>query len=200
MGSVVALGDPASAQVVQVKTNVLAEEISTTADVAVAALDEYSATGDLDDYLVYARHRTATARLAAAELGYSEFAMIDAWKSTPLEHQRAVLFAMTQVGVPYRSHTSVEDTGFDCSGLTSYAWRQAGHELVRQSGGQIRAAADLERSEAKAGDLVHYPGHVMIYLGVSNAVVHAVQSGRSVEVDTISKRRSNSVSFGDPTG
>ena len=199
VGSVVALADTASAQVPRVVTNELATEISATADRAMVSLDEYTATGDLDDYLVYARDRTSTARLAARELGYNEFAMIDAWKSAPLEHQRAVLAAMTQVGVPYRSNTSIEDTGFDCSGLTTYAWAQAGETLVRQSGGQIREAAPLERSQAKAGDLVQYPGHVMMYLGVGDAVIHSVQTGRSVEVDTISTRRHNSVRFGDPT-
>ena len=106
---------------------------------------------------------------------------------------------MTQVGVPYRSHSSVEGVGFDCSGLTSYAWGRAGQELYRQSGTQIREAAPLDRSTARAGDLVHYPGHVMIYLGVGDAIVHSVHSGRTVEVDTISERRRNTVNFGDPT-
>jgi len=179
--------------------NVLAPEITAAADEAVAGYDAYVASGDLVDYLAYAAARARTARFAARELGYNEFAMIDAWQEAPLDHQRAVLAAMTQVGVPYRSNTSIEDTGFDCSGLTTYAWAQAGHELVRQSTSQIRNAAPLDRSTAKAGDLVQYPGHVMMYLGVGDAVIHSVMTGRTVEVDTISERRSNSVRFGDPT-
>lgn len=180
--------------------NELADEINAAADLAVVAHDDYVASDDLADFLTYARHRTATARLAARELGYDEFAFVNAWKDTPLSHQRAVLAAMTQVGVPYRSHTSVEDEGFDCSGLTYYAWSESGTELFRQSGSQINAAQRLSIDEAKAGDLVHYPGHVMMYLGVADAVVHSVQTGRTVEIDTISDRRINSVRFGDPTG
>jgi hypothetical protein len=49
-----------------------------------------------------------------------------------------------------------------------------------------------------AGDLVQYPGHVMIYLGVDRAVVHAVMPGRPVEVDVVKARRN--LKFGDPTG
>ena len=36
----------------------------------------------------------------------------------------------------------------------------------------------------------------MLYLGVDDAIVHSVQTGRTVEIDTI---RRGSVSFGDPT-
>ena len=38
----------------------------------------------------------------------------------------------------------------------------------------------------------------MMYLGVDDAIVHSVNTGRTVEIDTISGRRANSVSFGNP--
>jgi cell wall-associated NlpC family hydrolase len=101
--------------------------------------------------------------------------------------------------VPYRTNTSVEDEGFDCSGLTSYAWQESGVELQRVSRAQIRNATELDRGSAMAGDLVYYPGHVMMYLGVGNAIVHSVNTGRTVEIDTISKRSANRVVFGDPS-
>lgn len=183
----------------ELAVNALAPEITASADLAVEAFEVWAESGELEDYLTYAEHRTATARLAARQLGYVEFDMVEAWQSTSLEHQRAVLAAMTQIGVPYRSHTSLEDEGFDCSGLTHFAWGEAGHELARISGDQINAADRLERDTAKAGDLVHYPGHVMMYLGVDDAIVHSVNTGRTVEIDTISNRRANSVRFGDPT-
>ncbi len=191
---------PASAQQPELPVNALAPQISTAADRAVEAFDEYIETDDLADYLVYAEHRNATARLAARQLGYDEFSMIDAWSDADLDHQRAVIAAMTQIGVPYRSMASEEGVGFDCSGLTSYAWRESGVELNRISGDQIRAAADVERDGAVAGDLVYYPGHVMMYLGVGDAIVHSITEGRTVEVDTISTRRASSVDFGNPLG
>ena len=106
---------------------------------------------------------------------------------------------MTQIGVPYRTNTSQENVGFDCSGLTTFAWSRAGVQLTRQSSAQIREASPLDRASARAGDLVQYPGHVMMYLGIGDAVIHSVQRGRTVELDTISERRTNSVRFGDPT-
>ena len=195
----VALAGTASAQQSELAVNALAPEIIIEADLAVAAYDTFIASDGMIDYLVYAAHRTATARLAARQLGYNEFAMIDAWKNTTLDHQRAVLAAMTQIGVPYRTNSSAEDEGFDCSGLTSYAWRESGIELQRISGMQIRNSTKLDRTTAKAGDLVHYPGHVMMYLGVDDAIVHSVNTGRTVEIDTISARSVNRVTFGDPS-
>ena len=111
---------------------------------------------------------------------------------------KAAAFAQRAQGRPY-CWGGTGPKCFDCSGLTSFAWRSAGHELTRQSGSQISQAERLARDTAKAGDLVHYPGHVMMYLGVGDAIVHSVQTGRTVEIDTISGRRRNSVRWGDPT-
>ena len=186
----------ASAQSLELPVNQLAPEVTASARAAVAALDAYVESGSVEDEQTLAWHRAITARYTAQQLGYDELAMVDSWSSTPLGHQRAVLGALTQVGVPYRTHTSEENVGFDCSGLTTFAWAGAGVELYRQSGSQISNAKRLDREAAKAGDLVHYPGHVMLYLGVDDAIVHSVQTGRTVEIDTI---RRGSVSFGDPT-
>ena len=42
---------------------------------------------------------------------------------------------------------------------------------------------------AQAGDLVYYPGHVMMWLGVGRAIVHARQTGDPVMVDVFAERR-----------
>lgn len=191
-------GSTDAAAETELAVNALAPQITTSADRAVQSYDTYLEYGEFADFVAYEALRADTARLAARQLGYPEAEMVDAWRSTSLLHQRAVLAAMTQVGVPYRSHTSIEDEGFDCSGLTLYAWGEAGVELNRISGDQIRATDNVGRDGAEAGDLVHYPGHVMMYLGVDDAIVHSVNTGRTVEIDTISNRRANSVRFGDP--
>lgn len=179
--------------------NALAPEITAAASTAVDLFDRYAESGDRSVYRDYVDARASTARLAARQVGYAEFDMVMAWARAPLDHQRAVLAAMTQIGVPYRSDTSTPGVGFDCSGLTTFAWGSAGVRLLRQSGSQIKAAAPRDRTTAQAGDLVYYPGHVMMYLGVGDAVVHAVQPGRTVEIDQISVRRTRGVRFGDPT-
>ncbi len=177
----------------------MAPVVTSSARAALADYDEWLASESPAAYRSYVRMRAQTAQYAATELGYPQKEMASAWAAAPVGHQLAVLAAMTQVGVPYRKNTSEEGVGFDCSGLTTYAWSKAGVQLVRQSGQQINNALPLDRSTARAGDLVQYPGHVMMYLGVGDAVVHSVQSGRTVELDTISSRRVNSVRFGDPT-
>ncbi len=198
LGALTAVGGEAAATGDELAVNALAPEITATAERAVQSYDAYMEFGELDEYQAYAQLRSQTARLAARQLGYGEQDMVAAWESTSLLHQRAVLAAMTQLGVPYRTNASVEDEGFDCSGLTLYAWDEAGVELNRISGDQIRAAERVGRDGAQAGDLVHWPGHVMMYLGVGDAVVHSLNTGRAVEIDTISKRRASAVRFGDP--
>lgn len=176
----------------------MAPVVTSSARNALSAYDDWTASGNPSDYRSYVWYRTQTAQFAATELGYSQADMARAWATAPIDHQRAVLAAMTQIGVPYRTNTSKEGVGFDCSGLTTYAWSRAGVALTRQSSAQIREAAPLDRASARAGDLVQYPGHVMMYLGVGDAIIHSVQRGRTVELDVINARRANSVRFGDP--
>ena len=199
VGTLAVAGDTASALSGPLATNAMAPVVTSSADQALGSYEQWVATDEPAAYRSFVWFRTQTAQYAAIELGYSEAEMVESWAASPVEHQLAVLAAMTQVGVPYRTNTSSEGVGFDCSGLTTYAWSRAGVQLVRQSGAQIQNASRLDRSTAKAGDLVQYPGHVMMYLGVGDAIIHSVMSGRTVELDTISGRRTNSVRFGDPT-
>jgi cell wall-associated NlpC family hydrolase len=196
---VLAIG-PASASANRggLPTNAMAPVVTNSARQALDSYTTWTTTDDPAAYRSYVWYRTQTAQFAATELGYDQQAMAEAWATTPVDHQIAVLAAMTQIGVPYRTNSSQEGVGFDCSGLTAYAWSKAGVQLVRQSGGQIKAAKRIDRASAKAGDLVQYPGHVMLYLGVGQAIIHSVMHGRTVELDTISFKRAASVRFGDP--
>lgn len=199
VGTAAVGADTASAASVPMATNAMAPVVTTSARQALDSYDQWAATDDAVAYRSFVWFRTQTAQYASTELGYPQAQMVEAWAAAPIDHQRAVLAAMTQVGVPYRKNTSQEGIGFDCSGITTFAWAEAGVALERQSGAQIRNAAPLDRSTAKAGDLVQYPGHVMMYLGVGDAIIHSVMSGRTVELDTINSRRATSVRFGDPT-
>lgn len=79
----------------------------------------------------------------------------------------AVAYAKAQVGKGYVMGTSGPST-FDCSGLTSAAWRRAGVSLPRTSQGQASAGVRVSVSNIKPGDIViFYSGasHVGIYVG-----------------------------------
>jgi len=168
-----------------------------------AALDAwvtYSKTTSAKSLADFNTVRDAVAGEAAHRLGLDATAMKAAWRRADTTHQVALLAAFTQLGTAYRRNSSTPAVGFDCSGLTSWAWAQVGRPLVRQSASQMRAARVVTRETAQAGDLVYYPGHVMMYLGFGNAVIHSPYTGRNVEVAFLSKSRVNSVRFGNPMG
>lgn len=170
--------------------------LAQSATAALGALSEFLVA---DDVLVAQRYvvaRDALAASVAIELNIEPTRMQAAWANADLNHQRALLAALTQLGVPYRRNTSAEGQAFDCSGLTSYAWGVAGVKLAHQSRTQIRAAQSIAAANAQAGDLVYYPGHVSMYLGVDRAIVHAVGTGRHVELGH--SRASKNIRFGNP--
>jgi len=142
--------------------------------------------------------RSQIAVLVGYQLGIPAEQFDEAWAAADLTHQTALMAAFSQIGTPYRSQQSKPGVGFDCSGLTSYAWSVAGLTIPRSSGDQIAAGERLTADTAGAGDLVQYPGHVMMYLGVPGTMVHSPYTGRRVEVDFIPGKRINSVHYADP--
>ncbi len=143
--------------------------------------------------------RTLRDRLAvgaATQLGVSSTAMRAAFARTNRQHLLALAVAITQIGVPYHGYMSKPGVGFDCSGLVMYAWNQAGVTLPRSSGSQIRSVPAVTLGAARAGDLVYYPGHVMLSLGVGEYVIHAPYTGTKVRFDTAGHH--STLRAGDP--
>jgi cell wall-associated NlpC family hydrolase len=96
----------------------------------------------------------------------------------------AVNAAMSQLGVAYRFAAESPGVAFDCSGLSKYAWGQAGVYLPHQSGAQYGSIPHISQSEVQPGDLVFYKspiGHVGIYIG-GGSMVHAPSPGDVVKV------------------
>jgi cell wall-associated NlpC family hydrolase len=113
--------------------------------------------------------------------------------------QTAVEIAVAQLGKPYRWGGSGPNS-FDCSGLTSYAWAQAGVTVPRTSGAQYAGTTRISRSELRPGDLVFYHSpisHVAMYIG-DGRVVEAPNSGNNVRIRTDGLTRRGVVGFGRP--
>lgn len=108
--------------------------------------------------------------------------------------------AGTQLGVPYswgggsltgpsRGVDSGAGTvGFDCSGLTRYAFAGVGVLLPRYSGDQYTAGRHLPPSQAKRGDLLFWgPGggqHEALYLG-GGQMLEAQQTGVPIKISPV---------------
>lgn len=98
----------------------------------------------------------------------------------------AVMAARSAVGRPY-VWGSTGPSGFDCSGLMVWSYRQAGVALPRTSQAQRHAGQRVSLSEARPGDLVTYrsdASHVGMYVG-NGQVVHAPYPGARVRYDPV---------------
>jgi cell wall-associated NlpC family hydrolase len=96
----------------------------------------------------------------------------------------AVNAAMSQVGVPYVGYQATPGGGFDCSGLTMWAWGQAGVGLPHNSAAQYGSLPHLSPDQAQPGDLLFYHSpisHVAMYLG-GGSQIHAPSTGDVVKV------------------
>ncbi|MFG2265214.1 NlpC/P60 family protein [Streptomyces sp. NPDC048720] len=99
------------------------------------------------------------------------------------EGDRAVRYALSQVGKPYRWGAQ-GPASYDCSGLTSQAWGHAGTPIPRTSQEQWARLPKVPLNRLRPGDLVvYFPGatHVALYVG-GGRVVQAPRPGERVEV------------------
>jgi cell wall-associated NlpC family hydrolase len=96
--------------------------------------------------------------------------------------------AKTKIGAPYVYGAS-GPSSFDCSGLTSWAYAQAGVSIPRTSESQASAGTRIySQSQLKPGDLVIFYSdyhHVGLYAG-NGMVLHAPRTGESVKYEAIS--------------
>ncbi len=97
--------------------------------------------------------------------------------------QSAISAATSKVGSSYVWGTSGPGT-FDCSGLTSYAYRQVGISLPRSSRAQFAMGSKVAKSDLQPGDLVFYyspVSHVGIYIG-NGKIVDAANPRSGVRI------------------
>ena len=99
----------------------------------------------------------------------------------------AINAARTQLGVPWVFAMAQPGVGFDCSGLTKWAWGQAGVSLPHQSRAQAGMLPEVATSQAQPGDLLFYYSpisHVGIYLG-GGQLIHSPNSGTTVKIANV---------------
>jgi cell wall-associated NlpC family hydrolase len=93
----------------------------------------------------------------------------------------ALRYAVDQIGKPYR-WGAAGPASYDCSGLTSEAWRAAGHPIPRTSQSQWADLPHVPLTALRPGDLVLYhpdATHVALYAG-HGMVVQAPRPGATI--------------------
>ncbi|MFI9491459.1 MULTISPECIES: C40 family peptidase [Streptomyces] len=97
----------------------------------------------------------------------------------------ALAAAATQIGKPYASGQA-GPYSYDCSGLTQWAFAQAGVQISRVTYTQVNDGVRIGRSALQPGDLVFFSNttHVGIYAG-NNQVLHAPYPGKNVRYEAM---------------
>lgn len=101
---------------------------------------------------------------------------------------RIVDYSKNFLGTPYVSGGS-SPSGFDCSGFTSYVYKQFGVSLPRTAAGQASVGTPVSKSELMPGDLLFFNtyggiSHVGIYISDNN-FIHATVPGDVVRISSL---------------
>lgn len=105
--------------------------------------------------------------------------------------QLVVATAKKYLGVPY-VWAGTSPSGFDCSGLVQYVFRELGVSLNRVAADQTAHGIPVSRENLLPGDIVFFHNtnkytrinHVGIYVGDGN-FIHAPQTGDVVKITTL---------------
>lgn len=106
---------------------------------------------------------------------------------------KVVAVAKQQIGKPYVWGAS-GPSSFDCSGLTSYAYKTAiNHKLPRTSKEQSKVGTTISKSNLQKGDLIFFGSsskninHVGLYIGDSQ-MIHSPKPGEKVRTESINSK------------
>jgi cell wall-associated NlpC family hydrolase len=111
----------------------------------------------------------------------------------PIDPGALIGTARAQLGAPYRAGGTSPQTGFDCSGFTSWVFVQHGLILPRQSFDQFRVGEEVRQRSLRPGDLVFFEidrkgaSHVGLYSG-RGKFVHCSSTGGRVREDPLTEK------------
>ena len=108
-----------------------------------------------------------------------------------------VSYAKQYLGYKYTYGGSTPKTGFDCSGFTSYVYKNFGYSLSRSSSGQANNGTKVSKDNLQVGDILIFKnqslsriGHVGIYVG-DNKMIHASEPGVGVTITDLDAKGYN---------
>src|SRR3954467_6614152 len=157
-----------------------------------------------------AKAAAETAELAAAWLAMQAAGDAMPW-ATAKQGRKVVRWAEKQLGVPYSwgggdaggptfgavneegNAAGVRTVGFDCSGLTLYAWGRVGFPIDHYTGYQWVEGHHVDVGKMRPGDLVFFATdtsdpmtihHVGIYVG-GDRMIDAPHTGANVRYDNV---------------
>ncbi|RPH28262.1 peptidoglycan endopeptidase [Buttiauxella warmboldiae] len=103
---------------------------------------------------------------------------------------------MGQIGKPYRWGGTSPATGFDCSGLVYYAYKDLVKFRIPRTANEmyhLRDASSVERGELETGDLVFFrtqgrgtADHVGVYVG-NGKFIQSPRSGQDIQITSLSE-------------
>lgn len=125
---------------------------------------------------------TGDGRSAAASAGVN-------YDALPAARKAILDIAAKQLGKPYQWGATGPNK-FDCSGLVQFVYKNAlGVDIPRTSSAQAnwKGVRTVSEDQARPGDLVYHPGHIMIFLRNSDKpgkpiVLHAPHTGDVVKI------------------
>lgn len=167
----------------QIKSSIVVEEINEYIETAKVKVEEIEVALEAERLAAAA----AATDNADAESTPTPNRGTSSGSTSSASTSSVVNYAYGFLGTTYVWGGTTPSPGFDCSGFTSYVFRNAaGMEITRTTGSQMGVGTPVSYDDLQVGDLVftYGGGHVGIYIGGGN-YIHSSQPGDVVKVSPV---------------